>query len=79
MPKIDLRQLLNNTLVANTNEPARLERAERPDDAAIEPRPAIATQRRDSAPLHPQAAARAAPHAAPSVRPHRALRPRRRS
>jgi hypothetical protein len=77
MPKIDLRQLLNRTLVANSNQPVG---AKLTDDSAIEPSdpPPVAASPRDAPPPRSHAAPRAA-RAAPSVRAHRAMRPRRRS
>lgn len=75
MSKIDLRLLLPRTLVANSNQPCEAAHTEPPGSDARPVHPSQASSR--TAPASP--GRRSAAHPGPPVRPHRALRPRRRS
>lgn len=74
MSSIDLRKLLRHSIVANSNLPIRVEAPAAPPALLAPPAPG---KPRD-APV-PRNDTRPSPPRASPVRPHRALRPRRRS
>jgi hypothetical protein len=78
MPTIDLRKLLNHSLVANSNEPVEHDGTDDTMTTQASTPNTIPRNPRDS-PRAARDARRPTSHAGAPVRPHRALRPRRRS
>lgn len=90
MPGIDLRKLLNHSLVANSNEPVRTDANDKANDKASDKASADTASANQPPPIAPRPGplgglrtgppeVRPPPRAQPPARMHRALRPRRRS